>query len=160
MENNASLGRFYRCRQTGVRLRRRLSIAAGVVSMLGLAYAHADELRGTLSPGQARASADQAFSWTGAYGGLSGGYDWAGSTNAWSAAALLLSAPIFANLASTIDASGSRGMRQSGASVGAQVGYLIQATPLIGVGVEADLEWSGLRGGLDTPGVLPAPSSG
>ncbi|MGL4325588.1 MAG: outer membrane protein [Beijerinckiaceae bacterium] len=72
-----------------------------------------------------------AFSWTGFYVGLQGGYQWGRTTGTLANAAGLLPDPAAYN--------------PNGMMVGAHVGYNYQINQIV-VGLEGDLEWSDLSG--------------
>jgi outer membrane immunogenic protein len=93
------------------------------------------------------------FSWTGAYFGIEGGYNWASAKSGFSISSTTLSGlpPVIP----TVDASGSRTMSLQGGMVGAEAGYNWQANDSFVVGVEGDANWSGLSGSMVNGGPIP-----
>lgn len=84
------------------------------------------------------------FSWTGFYVGGNVGY----AGDSFSADALLFDALSVNNLVS-YDGSGTASITSSGFIAGGQVGYNYQFANNVVVGVETDLQWSGIEGRAD-----------
>jgi outer membrane immunogenic protein len=93
------------------------------------------------------------FSWTGAYFGLNGGYNWGTATGSYriSSATLEMLPPLIP----TIDAAGSHQVRLQGGLFGFQFGFNWELANSFVFGVEGDFDWSGLSGSIYNAGIVP-----
>ncbi len=93
------------------------------------------------------------FDWSGIYVGVNGGYTWGSSatTMGISSATLAAVPPIIP----TVNAAGTQSFQTSGGTVGGQVGYNQQLNSFAVIGVEGDMNWSGLRGSIYSSNAIP-----
>jgi outer membrane immunogenic protein len=98
-------------------------------------------------------TAATAFSWTGPYVGGLAGYSWADPTGSFSiSSATLAAAP---PIIPVIDSVGSQALGLRGGLFGAEAGYNWQASSLMVLGVEGDIEWGRLSGSHIVGGLVP-----
>ena len=90
--------------------------------------------------------------WSGAYFGLNGGYGRGQSKNSY-----IVTSTTLANFAVTaaVNGAGSQSMSEPGAEFGAQAGYLWQPADWYAAGLEADADWAGMKGSVNTIAPLP-----
>jgi outer membrane immunogenic protein len=93
------------------------------------------------------------FSWTGAYVGLNGGYNWGAAPGSYriSSATLEMLPPLIP----TINAAGSHQVNPQGGLFGFEFGYNWELANSFVFGVEGDLDWSGLSGSIYNAGIVP-----
>jgi outer membrane immunogenic protein len=100
------------------------------------------------------------YSWTGGYIGINGGYSWGDSE----AATTTINPPL-AYFALTsppaLATAGAQSIKPNGFTGGGQIGYNWQASSSIVLGLEADIEYYGLKGSSSATAVYPccAPST-
>lgn len=126
-------------------------IIAALTMALGAGAARAADLP-THKPPPALAPA-LALDWSGAYFGLNGGYGRGGSKNSYIVTSTTLAN--FPSITDAVNGAGSQSMSEPGAEFGAQAGYLWQPADSYVVGVEADADWTGMKGGVNTNAPLP-----
>jgi outer membrane immunogenic protein len=107
-----------------------------IIATLALAASVSSLAAADMPLRQAPPPFQSAFSWNGLYLGANVGGGWSNTTNNFSTAAF----PAFASVDNHL----------AGAIAGGQVGFNWQQGPYV-FGLEADLQWSGMRGGLDAP---------
>ena len=101
------------------------------------------------------------FTWTGLYVGLNGGYTWAGSRPITiSTVNILDDSPQRFGPASAAGATATVSARLDGFFSGGQLGYNWQFSDRLIVGLEADVQGLGVRGGNGQNSVYPANSNG
>ena len=128
---------------------RAIAIAASLVMAAGAA--HAD---GYVAKGPAPVTLTVS-SWTGAYGGVNGGYAWSGNSANFSGdggAGTILLNLIFTSIVSATNNQFSQGLDPNGFTGGGQLGYNWQIARDWVAGVETDLQYSGADGNASTTG--------
>lgn len=93
------------------------------------------------------------FSWTGAYVGLNGGYNWGSAAGSYRISSPTLE--MLPPLIPTIDAAGSHRVNLQGGLFGFEFGYNWQLANSFVLGVEGDLDWNGLSGSINNAGIVP-----
>ncbi|WP_158816715.1 outer membrane protein [Methylocapsa sp. S129] len=103
-----------------------------------------------------------AFTWTGFYAGVNGGYDWSDAKLNLDPFGSWLTDPFETGIPAFVAQQDSRGLNPAGFLAGAQIGYNWQTGPIV-LGVEADADYTalhagGLTGVMQTPpGTTPEP---
>jgi opacity protein-like surface antigen len=95
------------------------------------------------------------FTWTGFYVGFNAGYAWSASPSITASTANVLDLTGF-GLASAVGASGAPVARLEGFFFGGQAGYNWQFADKFIVGLEADIQGAGVRGGGGIASIVPA----
>jgi len=132
-------------------MRSDLVLIVALTTAFGVGAARAADLP-THKPPPASAPA-LALDWSGAYFGLNGGYGHSQSKNSYAVTSTTLAN--FPSVTAAVNGAGSQSMSETGAEFGAQAGYLWQPADWYAAGVEADADWTGMKGSVNTIAPLP-----
>ena len=134
-------------------MRSDLSIVVAFAAALGAGAANAADLPTHKAPAAPIAAPMLASDWSGFYFGLNGGYSRGSSTNSYIVTSTTLAG--FPTITAAVNGAGSQSMSEPGATVGAQAGHLWQLSDFYVAGIEADANWTGMKGSVNTIAPLP-----